>query len=550
MSAPRRRIVVSSALVAFAAGCGAPHAGPAPLFSGLGPYHRVASVQGEPAQRYFDQAMVWMFGFNHDQAIRSFAEAARLDPQCAMAWWGIALCSGPHINNPVVPPERARAAWDAIAQARRRAAHATPLERALIEAAAARYSANFQADRRSLDAAYADAMGKVFAAHRDDPDVGVLYAEALMDLQPWDLWTRDGQPKGRASEIIAVLEGVLARHPRHPGATHLYIHAVEASPRPRRAMAAADVLRTLAPDAGHLVHMPAHIDVRVGHWAAAADQNVAAIAADQRFGRLVPPTGFYHVYMAHNHHFLSFASMMEGRSAVALRAARDMLASVPAEFVRTQAPLIDPYAAIVLDVLMRFGRWDDLLREPPPPAQLPITTALYHFTRGVAQAAKGDLPAAGRERERFAAAARAVPADALMAINRAHDVLEIARGVLDGEIAYREGKIDAAVASLRDAVEREDRLLYMEPPEWIQPVRHTLGAILEDAGRQAEAEQVFRADLERWPENGWALFGLGRSLRSQGRVADAEAVQARFRTTWARADVKIGASCLCVAKGQ
>lgn len=525
---------------------GGPAAAPAPRFDGLGTHTRAVSTASPDAQAYFDQGLVWAYAFNHDEAIRSFHTAALHDPGLAMAWWGVALCNGPHINYPAMDPARSRAAWDALTKAQARAATASQVERDLIGALAARYASPPPADRRPLDEAYAAAMKQVWKQHSADADVGTLYAEALMDLQPWDLWTKGGQPKGNTLEILAVLERVLELDPDHTGANHLYIHAVEASPYPERAEAAADRLRSAVPISGHLVHMPSHIDVQRGRWSQAADQNVQATESDRRYREISPRQGFYRTYMAHNHHFLAFASMMEGRSAAAEQAAREMVAGVPDEFIRAHGPWIDPLMSIVLDALKRFGRWDDVLNEPRPPRELPITTAMWHFSRGVAFAAKGDVRAAERAQADFRKAVKAVPADATMAINPAHKVLAIAEHMLAGEIAFARGEIDRAVAELTQGVAIEDDLLYMEPPDWIQPVRHTLGAVLVSAGRFDEAERVYREDLEIWPENGWSLHGLARCLEARGKAADAARVRARFAAAWGRADVKIDSSCLCV----
>lgn len=543
----RRTGLLLLAAASLLAGCTPGERVPgARLFAGLGDHTRAVSTASPQAQRYFDQGLAWYYGFNHDEAIRSFKQAAALDPNCAMAWWGVALAAGPHINFPMMLDEQWREANAAMKRAQALRAGATPVEQALVDALATRYVDPPPSDRSDLDAAYAQAMQRVWSAHPRDADVGTLYAEALMNLQPWDLWTADGAPKGRAEEIVAVLEAAMQLDPRHPGAAHLYIHAVEASPRPERANAAADVLRSAMPLAGHLVHMPSHIDVQTGRWALAVDQNRAAAAADKRYSRQSIGPRFYRVYMAHNQHFLAFAAMMSGRSTAALRAAREMVRSVPAEYVASDGPMVDPYMMIVTDVLMRFGRWDDVLLEPQPAAQLPITTSMWRFARGIAHAAKGDLDAARQEQALFREAVQRVPAGATMALNPAAAVLSIADDMLSGEIAYRAGDLDQAVTLLQQAVEKEDALRYMEPPEWIQPVRHTLGAVLVSAGRFSEAESVYRRDLEVWPENGWSLFGLATCLRERGAEAEAAAVEARFRKTWAHADVEIGSSCLCV----
>lgn len=546
----RRRLCTAMVLTAaLCGGCvatGRPHSSQALLFDGLGAHHRDITTSSDLAQRYFDQGLIWAYAFNHDEAIRSFEQAARLDPDCAMAYWGIALCHGPHINNPVMPKERSEAAWAAWQKAAERMDRATPVERDLIQALQCRYAEPPPKDRKPLDEAYAAAMGKVYAAHPQDPDVAVLYAEALMDLQPWEMWTHEGAPKGRTLEVLKVLEAVMAMAPEHPGALHLYIHAVEASPQPQRAMAAADRLRDLVPASGHLVHMPSHIDVLTGGWERASEQNERAIAADRAYQARSPKQGFYRVYMAHNHHMLAYSSMMEGRGEAAHRAAVEMIAGVPDEFIRSDAALIDPFMSIEQAVLMRFGRWDDILRLQRPRSELPITTAMWHFARAVALAAKGEVRQAEAEQAAFRNAVNEVPDGALMSINPAERVLGIAEHMLAGELAYRRGGIDEAVRELREAIAREDALIYMEPPEWIQPVRHTLGAILVSQGRWSEAEEVYREDLRRRPENGWSLQGLARCLEARGAAAEAAETWNRFEKAWARADTPITTSCLCV----
>ncbi len=535
----------AATLLLVIAGCQA--SGRAPLFEGMGGHRRPVETTDAAEQKYFDQGLTWAYAFNHDEAIRSFNEAARIDPDLAMAWWGIALCNGPHINNPVVPDDRAAAAWSALQNALERKDRAEPVHRALIEALAQRYADPQPKNRAPLDAAYADAMARVYARYPDDTDVGTLYAEALMDLHPWDLWTNDGAPKGDVLRILAVLEGVLERQPDHPGANHLYIHAVEPSSHPEKALAAADRLRGLVPASGHLVHMPSHIYVLTGRWAQASEQNEKAIRADRNYRKLSPRQGFYRVYMTHNHHMLAFASMMEGRFEAALRAARELVADVPEDYKREQSAYIDPYLMVVTDVLTRFGRWDDVLAEPEPPAYLSITTAFWRFSRGVARANLGEFDDADAERDKFREAVQNVPPDALMAINPAHDVLAVAAHVLDGEIAYRRGDLDDAITALSKAVELEDRLKYMEPPEWILPARHALGVVLLDAGRIDDAEKVYRDDLAAWPENGWSLYGLAQCLERKGSN-EAAAAAKRFREAWARSDTKIHASCLCARK--
>ncbi|TVQ29972.1 MAG: hypothetical protein EA376_14415 [Phycisphaeraceae bacterium] len=516
------------------------------LFEGMGDTHLPVATTSARAQRYFDQGLVWMYAFNHDEAIRSFREAARLDPECAMAWWGIALSYGPNYNQPIMSEEANREAWTALRRAMELRHDAPPAERALIEAVNERYIHDPPDDRSELDKAYADAMERVYNAHRNDADIVTLYAESLMNLQPWDLWTKDGEPKGNADKIVAVLERALELDPEHVGAHHLYIHAVEASADPGRAVASADFLRTAVPASGHLLHMPSHIDVRMGDWSAAAESNRRAIEVDQAYTQLSPDQGFYRVYMAHNHHFLSFVGMMQGRQSEALAAARNMIGGVPREYIREDGEAIDPYMSIELAAMMRFGMWDEILRTPRPARELPITRAMWRFTRAVAYANQNQFSQADREREAFHDEVARLPDDAMMVINPASHVLAIAEHMLDGEIAYLKGDIDEAVHHLKAAIELEDDLLYMEPPEWLQPVRHTLGAILVEAGRYSEAEEVYRADLKNWPENGWSLFGLARSLESQGQTEEALAMWDRFDEAWAEADTEIKSTCFCV----
>ena len=520
---------------------------PAPvLFGNLGRHHRAVTTKSAEAQRWFDQGLVLVFAFNHDEAIRSFGEAARLDPACAMAWWGIALANGPHINNPAMDPEHSAAAFGALEKAVANAKGASPVERALIDALAKRYAEKPPEDRKPLDAAYAEAMRGVLRAYPADADVGALTAEALMDLHPWDFWTIDGSAKSYTPEVVELLERVLAAAPDHPLANHLYIHAVEASAHPERAVRAADRLRTLVPGAGHLVHMPAHIYARVGRWADAAASNERAIEVDRAYRAISKEQGFYHIYMAHNHQFLSFGSMMEGRSAVAIGEARRMVEEIPPEALEAMAGFVDGIVALPYAALARFGRWEEILKEPEPPAFLPITRAFRHFARGTALSSTGKLDEAEAERKAMDAIAAGVKEGTTVGNSQARDLLAIASHVLAGEIAAQKGDTDAAVAELSKGVAIEDGNKYDEPPDWVQPVRHALGAVLLRAGRAEEAEAAYREDLRRWPENGWSLWGLSRALEMQKKAEESAAVKARFAKAWSRADVKIDSTCLCL----
>lgn len=524
-----------------------PAAKPAePRFGGLGSHHRKVTTTSDAAQQYFDQGLAFLYGFNHDEAIRSFEAAAASDPQCAMAFWGIAAANGPHINNPAVDQAHAKAAWSALTKARALAGNGTNVEQGLIEALAKRYADPQPADRKPLDAAYATAMSEVWKAYPNDADVGALAAEAMMDLRPWDQWTLDGKAQPGTDEVIRILDEVLERSPGHPLALHLMIHAVEASPHPEKADLAADRLRDLEPALGHMVHMPSHIDVRRGRWQEAVTVNEKAIAADAAYRKTMPQQGFYRVYMAHNFHMLAYAAMMQGESKKATRAIEDMLAGIPEEFIKNSASMIDGFFAMPYELDMRFGRWDAMLARAKPRDCFPITTALWHYGRGVSFAAKDDVANAKSEQQAFAAAVKAVPKDASFAKNSAADILGIAEKTLAGEILYREGKTDEALAALREAARREDNLHYIEPPAWIQPVRHALGAALMDAHRYSDAEAVYRDDLARYPENGWSLFGLSRSLKMQGKDAEASAVTVRFEKIWQHADVKLSSSCFCL----
>ncbi|MBL8863665.1 MAG: hypothetical protein JNK02_16870 [Planctomycetes bacterium] len=514
------------------------------LAADLGTHTRAATTSSAEAQRWFDQGLNWLYAFNHDEAIHCFSEALERDPAFAMAWWGIATANGPHINNPLVPPERDAFAREAVRRARTLAVGASEVERALIAAQVLRWGDAPPADRAPLDVAYAESMVGVAQRFPDDATVQALAAEALMDLQPWDLWTRRGEPKGRVQEILALLERALKLDPDHPLACHLYIHATEASPTPELALSAADRLRDLVPGAGHLVHMPAHTYVRTGRLADASLANVRAMEADARHRARFPRDGFYRVYMMHNAHFLSFSSMLEGRHGAAMDAAQRMLADLPPEFVKAAGPMVDGYLPVVVHVLVRFGRWDEILEVEPFAPEFLMANAVRHYARGVALNVKGRRAEAQAE----LAALEAILArmdDRPMGNNSAMDVLKIPRLVLAGEMAFSAGRRDEGLALMAEAVAVEDELRYDEPPDWMMPVRHPYGAMLLEAERWPEAERVFREDLALFPENGWSLFGLGRALREQGRDAEAAAVGARFARAWSRADVDIHAPCLC-----
>jgi tetratricopeptide (TPR) repeat protein len=511
-----------------------------PLMDDLGSHHHPITTDSPEAQRYFDQGLRLIYAFNHDEAIRSFQQAIRLDPKCAMAYWGIGFAHGPNYNLPL-DDERHRVAHDATQKAIALLSHVTEKERDYIGALGKRYSLDPTADRKALDRAFADAMRELSRRYPDDLDAATLFAESLMDLRPWDLWTLDGKPQPGTLEIVATLEKVLEKEPSHPGANHYYIHTVEASPDPERALPSAQRLHTLVPGAGHLVHMPAHIYMRVGRYADATETNRHAVAVDRAYMAKLEPQGVYPMmYYPHNIHFLWAAASMEGRSADALQAARELADSISPEMVRGM-PMLEYFTPTPFFALARFGRWDDLLALPSPPAEQSYTRAMWHYGRGLALAAKNRLDGAVAEQRGLAAIAAETPEDRIVGDNTpAKKMLQLATAHLSGEIAAAQRRIGNAVARLEEAVRLQDGLPYTEPPPWYFPVRQSLGAVLLASGRAKEAEAVYRQDLERNPENGWSLLGLAQSLRAQKK--DAADAEARFRRAWARADVTLTAS--------
>jgi tetratricopeptide (TPR) repeat protein len=526
----------------------APAAEAPKLYDGFEGYARKVTTTSAEAQRWFDQGIQLLYGFNHDEAIRSFEQAAAIDPQCAMAWWGSAYARGIHINNPVMGEEQSRQAYEAARKALAAIERASPVEQALIRAVATRYAWPAPEDRGALDEAYAAEMERAWHAFPSDPDVGALFAESLMNLQPWDLWTAEAAPKGRALEVAAVLEKVLARTPQHPGANHFYIHAIEASPWPERGLDAAERLGTLVPGSGHLVHMPSHIYIRTGRYERAVTANQKAIAADLAYFTDAPEPEFYAVYFLHNAHFLAYAAMMEGRFATALEAARMIEKSVPPAFLKEFAPVADGFMPTALHVLLRFGKWEEILKEPEPQAFQLVTRAERHFARAVAYANLGNTTEARHELAALrvvAAEIDAAEAEWKVGNNLAPAVMAVAQKMAEGEILYREGKKDAAFARLHEAVQLEEALSYDEPPGWMQPVRHALGALLMAEGSAAEAEEVYRADLERHPRNAWSLLGLKQALEGQQKSAEVEVIAAEVDAAWARADVMPPGSCYC-----
>jgi tetratricopeptide (TPR) repeat protein len=523
-----------------------------PLFEGLGSYRHKITTESPEAQRYFNQGLAFYHGFNHGAAILSFQQAAKLDPKCAMTHWGIALASGPHINLPLVPPAAAEMAWKELQLAQADAAQTSAVERDLIEALSHRYANPQPEDRAPLDQAYADAMRKVWQNHPHDPEVGVLFAEAMMDLRPWNQWTPEGEPNPGTEEVLATLDAVLKMSPNHPFANHLYIHAVEASPHPERAAAAADRLRTLQPSLAHNVHMPSHIDIRTGHWQKAVETNEKAVAAAARYHKIAgPPQGFINAYNAHNRHMLTYAALMTGQRALAMKHIRAMVEQLPADFLKEHSLQAEGFVAMPMEVMVRFGMWDEILAEPDNYADyMPGTRAFHHAARAIAYAAKGNPANARKEQAIFVEKTKLVPKEEVFGNNTAADLLALAGRMTEGEILIHEDKVDAGIAELREAIKLQDALHYDEPPGWLIPIRHSLGATLMRNGRYAEAEEVYREDLKKLPGNGWSLYGLAESLRAQKKnPGEAKATQAKFKKLWAKADTKITSSCLCQPGG-
>lgn len=511
-----------------------------PLYANLGRLHHAITTKVPRAQQYFDQGMILAYGFNHEEAINSFRHAARLDPDCAMCYWGVAFALGPNINLPM-DTSAVRPAWEAIQAALQRAPRASETDRAYIAALARRYSTALGTDRARLDSSYATAARELAATYPDDADAQTLFADALMNLAPWNYW-ENGKPRPGTETVVSTLERGLATHTDHMGLCHFYIHAVEASFQPERAVRCAEGLARQAPGAGHLVHMPAHIYMRVGRYADAVETNEHASHTDESFFSERHPAGFYVIYWAHNLHFLWSAAQMEGRSAVAIQAARDLVTKAFPPEMAAQIPPLEYLSPTVYLALVRFGRWQEILREPAPPPALQYARGIWHFAHGRALTATGQRGVATADLDSLKGILARTPADQMQGFQKATDLLSVAVHALSGELSAQQGDVAAATQHLGEAIRVEDRLAYDEPPPWFLPVRHSLGAVLLAAKRPAEAEQVYRDDLQRNPENGWSLFGLAQALRAQGKATEAAAVDARFQKAWGRADVRLTAS--------
>jgi tetratricopeptide (TPR) repeat protein len=506
---------------------------PATLMPGLGDLHHPVSTKNPQAQQFFDQGLRLIYAFNHDEAARSFRRAAELDPKLAMAYWGVAEAVGPNYNDPA-SDDRFIEAHNAIQKAVDLSSNASPAEQAYIQAMALRFPADPKADRRQAAEAYHDAMRGVAKDFPDDLDAATLFAESGMNLHPWGLWHKDGTPEAGTEEIVATLESVIKRDPNHMGAVHYYIHTVEASASPERALAAANKLAAMAPAAGHLVHMPAHVYIRTGDYAAAVKTNQAAALADQAYIKASGAQGIYPMmYYSHNLHFIAMCSAMDGDYPEAKKRA-DMLATHVGPFVKDMPPL-EGFMTIPMAVGVRFHKWDDILKMPKPNPDMKTATVFWHFGRGLALAAKGSVGEAEKEYAVVAEAVKNTPEDVVFAMpvnNKAKDVLKIAQDVLGAKIALAKKDNASAIAQLQDAVTVQDTLKYDEPEDWFFPVRESLGAALLMNGDPAAAEKVFREDLDHHPRNPRSLFGLAQALRAQKRDYDAGFVQKQFQTSW------------------
>ncbi|HET9582247.1 MAG TPA: tetratricopeptide repeat protein [Gemmatimonadota bacterium] len=508
-----------------------------PLYDNLGDHHYEISTDNPLTQQYFDQGLRLVWAFNHAEAIRSFQEAARLDPECAMCWWGIAYAYGPNINAPMDSTSGV-AAWNAVQKALELKEHAGDREDAFIDAVATRYAEVPPAERAALDSAWARAMDEVAERYPDDLEAATVSADARMNLSPWFYWTHDGELRPGHDVTLDRLERAIAADSTHPGACHLYIHAVEAT-EPERAVPCAERLAGLMPGAGHIVHMPAHIYIRVGRYNDAIEANVHAVHTDETYIMDTGPTGIYPAfYYPHNYHFLSFASMHAGQAGRALETARESAAKMDHGLARQFGPEAARMLAHPHLTLIAFGRWEETLAEPQPPADIPFATGLVHYARGVANAALERFDDAQAELEAVSGIA------AEFTEGWPATVMQIAIHSLNGDIAYRQGDYEAAIAHYEQAKELEDTLIYTEPAYWNRPIRRDLGAALLAAGRPAEAETAYAEELGKFPDNGWSLYGIIQAFEAQGKAAEAEAARERFQLAWEKADISLTASRL------
>jgi tetratricopeptide (TPR) repeat protein len=536
-------IAVCAAMLAASPARAQSSAAGAVLLPGMGDYSHPIQTTSPEAQRFFDQGLALLYNFNHGEAERSFLKAAELDPKAPMPWWGVGVALGLNYNRDVtrLEGERMLRAYDAAHKALALSRGGNAIEAALADALATRYSRDPAHDPEALNAKYREAMRQVYATYPDDPEVATMYADAVMNLRPWQLWKADGTPETDTPELVKVLEGILRRHPQHPGANHYYIHAVEASPTPDRAMASATRLETLVPGAGHLVHMPTHIYIHTGQIDRVAELNAKAARADERYIELAKPEGVYQMYYNHNVHFVVVGSILIGRYEDAAAAATQMTTIVEPHLAHI-GPQMEWAVGLGLLTDIRFHKWDRILAAPRPGADRPLTRAFDHYARALACHATGKSAEAAKEAAQFDVARKALAAETVIGMfNPAGTVLEMTSHLLAGQLA---SNTDEAVAHLENAVAAQDAFRYDEPEPWPWSVRETLGAVLIKAGRYPQAEKVFRVDLEKNPGSGRALFGLLTSLEAQQKSAEAALIRREFERAWAKATSPLSVEAL------
>lgn len=507
------------------------------LFEGMGTLHHTVSTQNAEAQKFFDQGLTMIYGFNHNEAIRSFQRAAELDPNLAMAYWGVAYALGPNYNLDADSSQR-KMAYDALQKAIELSASVTENEKDYIAAISKRYSSDLSSDQKVLNAEFRKAMRELSKKYPDDLDAATLYAESMMILKPWQLWNKDGTPAEGTEEIVSVLESVLKRDPNHVGANHYYIHSVEASLDPGRALNSAKVLKTLVPAAGHLVHMPAHIFFRVGDYEDTSLANIQAISADEKYIKETNAQGVYPLmYYNHNLNFLTISSLMEGKYVQSMDAAKQVEANLtPAA---KDMPMVEGIMVSPLWVLVGFHKWNEIIKYPVPDKSLHLASLFSHFARGMAFASKGDIESSENELVLLKKDMKLVPGDAIVGLSSAATVMNIPKHILEGKIKTAEGETKDAIEYFKKAAEEQDKLSYDEPPDWYPSARLFLGGTLYSSGNYSESEKVFRDDLKTYPHNGWALFGLANSLKMQSKNDESSRVLEEFKTAWKNADTNL-----------
>ncbi len=513
----------------------------------LGGFHQKVNTDSPVAQVWFDRGLAMCFAFNHEEAVRCFKKAFQADSQMPMALWGMAYAMGPNMNNMAIDAEQMAKAEFALQLAKLHTSNASDFEQELIEALGKRHSIPVPPvdQRLPLNAAYTEALRKLYAKHPDNTLACALFAESLLNLQPWGHWTKDGQLAKHTEEIVRTLENGLEKWPDHPALCHFYIHTMEMSPTPEKALAAADRLRHAMPGAGHLVHMPSHIYVLTGDYEQTIAINQEAIDADRAFLLNEGPLNIYSLYRIHNYHFVVYAALFDGQYKLAIDTARKLTEQVPEEMLKSQVDFLDAFMPTPLHVMVRFGRWEEILAEPKPADYLPMARSIWHYARAVAFAATDRIEQAEAEQLAFLSTMSTVPETSTLFNNKSRDILSVAEAMIEGEIEYRKENLDLAFDQLHTAIERDEALNYDEPWGWMQPPRHALGALLLEQKRFVEAETVYREDLQRRPKNLWSLQGLAESLTKQGKTEDANVISEQFAVASKRCDIHIDRSCFC-----